>query len=300
MEVSGSDSGKLVTSCATDVGHVRQSNQDDFGEFENDAGCKLLVVADGMGGHAGGEVAARTCVERVGEVFRSASGNYDAVLRRALEDANDCVYRMGVETPGLRGMGTTAVAIVFDPAQPDTAWVAHVGDSRAYRLHDGRLQRLTDDHSWVFEEVRRKRITPEEAEVHPRRNALLRSIGVDAGIEVDVQRVPVAAGDRFVLCSDGLWGEVRDPAIASLMAEHDPETATRELIERANLNGGRDNITVVFAEVPDSRGATAGTPPPSGRPQPPGLAGRGRTLGIAAVVAGIAIVVLTWIALGSG
>ncbi|MDJ0848119.1 MAG: Stp1/IreP family PP2C-type Ser/Thr phosphatase [Myxococcota bacterium] len=293
-----SDSWDLVIASATDVGLVRKANQDHCGDFTNAAGCRLVVVADGMGGHAGGEVASRTCVEHVGELFGSASGDPETFLREAMQQANDRVYRMGIETPGLRGMGTTAVAMLFDPARRDRAWVAHVGDSRAYRLHRGQLQRITDDHSWVFEEVRKKRLTPEEAEVHPRRNALLRSIGVDTRVETEVQTVPVASGDRFVLCSDGLWGEVDDEGIAVIMAGKDPEPGAQALVDLANLNGGRDNVTVAFVAVPGPVDAVVpgSIAPGAARPRD---AGRRRTLGVAAaVLAGAALVLLTWIALG--
>ncbi len=294
MAPSRSDSWQLVTACATDVGQVRKSNQDAAAEFESASGCRLVVVADGMGGHAGGEVASRTCVEHMGELFRSFGGNPEAFLRRALQEANDLVFRLGVETPGLRGMGTTAVAILFDPARRDRAWVAHVGDSRAYRLHQGQLVRITDDHSWVFEEVQKRRLTPEEAEVHPRRNALLRSIGVDFRVEVEVQSVSVAGGDRFMLCSDGLWGEVDDSDIASALAEKEPEPGAQSLVDLANLNGGRDNVTVACVAVPGAVAAPTDGPTRLRAPD------RWTLRIAAAVLAGVVLVGLAWIAFGSG
>lgn len=291
----------LVTACVTHVGQVRSANQDDVGEFTNPSGCRLIVVADGMGGHAGGEVASRTCIERIAEVFQSATGDHETVLRTALEAANERVYRLGMATPGLRGMGTTAVVMLFDPEESDSAWVAHVGDSRAYRLHEGKLDRITDDHSWVFEEVRQQRLTPEEAEVHPRRNALLRSIGVDPGVEVDTRRVDLAGGDRFMLCSDGLWGEVDHQTIAGVLASQDPKTGAQELVDLANRNGGRDNITVAWVAVPGAVDTMPLAPMPAKLSARFARGTRARALGIAAaVVAGIAIVALAWLVLGSG
>ena len=147
------------------------------------------------------------------------------------EAANERVFRMSVESPHLRGMGTTGVALLLGPA--GAAWVAHVGDSRAYRLRQGRIELLTEDHSWVGEEVRARRLTPEEAEVHPRRSALLRSIGVDPEVEVDVTPVPIESGDRFLLCSDGLSGVVPHAEITATIAREAPDDAARLLIERA-------------------------------------------------------------------
>jgi len=255
------DIREASTACATDTGRVRATNQDEVGEFSDATGARLLVVADGMGGHAGGEVASRVCVECMAEIFQAESEDPEPLLKRLFLEANERVYRMGNETPGLFGMGTTAVALLLDPRHPGSAWVAHVGDSRAYRLRAGTLDQLTDDHSWVYEEVRNHRLTPEEAEVHPRRNALLRSIGIDADVDADVRRVDVAAGDRFLLCSDGLWGELPATTIADVLGRQQPAPAARELVDRANEAGGHDNITAALLTLPDpDRKPTRRTP----------------------------------------
>ena len=193
-------------------------------------------------------------------------------------------------------MGTTAVALLFGPGP--SAWVAHVGDSRAYRLRQGRLEVITQDHSWVFEEIRARRLTPEQAEVHPYRNALMRSIGVDPGVEVDVARVPIEAGDRFLLCSDGLWGELDHDTMADVAATGDPRDCVHRLVDLANISGGHDNVTVQLAALPggqwaDPRDAAA---PATTGPSPL----RRRPLAVlGAAGAALLLGVLLWLALGA-
>ena len=147
-------------------------------------------------------------------------------------------------------MGTTGVALLLEP--DGRAWVANVGDSRAYRLRDGRLEQLTLDHSLVAELVRRGMLTAEEAQVHPRRNEVLRSLGVEAEVSVDVTAVDVQAGDQYLLCSDGLSGVVDDQEIAAVLIAEAPADAVRRLVDAANERGGPDNVTVLIARV--SRG----------------------------------------------
>jgi protein phosphatase len=232
------------------VGRVRSANQDVCGEFENAEGYRLFVVADGMGGHRGGETASRLALETIGTVFDREFGDPDSLLSRAFRAANDEVHRVGSSDPALRGMGTTGVAILIGPR--DKGWVAHVGDSRAYRLRDGRFDPITEDHSWVGEEVRRGRISADDAIEHPMKNVLLRSIGVGPNVEVSAAALDLRSGDRYLLCSDGLWGEVDDPAIAQVLARESPSTAVRELVDLANAHGGSDNVTVVIAALIDA------------------------------------------------
>jgi len=233
----------------SDVGRVRSANQDACAEFENAEGYRLLVVADGMGGHRGGETASRLAVEAIGRVFECDFGEADTLLARAFRAANDEIHRAGVSDPELRGMGTTGVAILIGPR--DEGWVAHVGDSRAYRLRDGRFEQITDDHSWVCEELRQGRITAAEASEHPMKNVLLRSIGVVANVDVSVSAVEVHPQDCFVLCSDGLWGELDASTIAEVVARESASNAARELVELANAHGGKDNVTVQVVRVID-------------------------------------------------
>jgi protein phosphatase len=230
----------------TDVGAVRQTNQDALGECA-DGPLRAFVVADGMGGHAGGETAARMAVETVQAVFGSAPGGIDARLRAALEAANAAVYEEQLRNPRVAGMGTTGVALGFGP---DGAFVANVGDSRAYRMRSGSLVQLTRDHSVVAELERRGYITAEQAAVHPRRNEVLRSLGTEESVDVDVDPVEVAPEDVFLLCSDGLSGVVPDAEIAALLVRQPAGDAARALVEAALAAGGPDNVTVQIVRAP--------------------------------------------------
>src|SRR5262245_52365739 len=201
-----------------------------------------------MGGHAGGEIASRLAVDAIGEVFRQAKHRDGELLRSALHAANERIFDLAYECPELRGMGTTAVALLMSGDRP--AWVAHVGDSRAYRLRRRRLVRLTEDHSWVRREVRGGRLRSFEASHHPRRSVLLSCLGAEPVVEVDVSEVPVEPGDRFLLCSDGLWNEVSDKEISRIVRRNNAVEAVRALVDLANERGGRDNITVQAAFLP--------------------------------------------------
>jgi protein phosphatase len=247
------DPKSIETASLTDVGRRRASNQDAFGELMAASGARLLVVADGMGGHAGGATASRVAVEIIEEVVGRSTEAPETLLRAALETANSRVHEEAQKDASLSGMGTTGVALLF---QPDgSAWVAHVGDSRAYRLRDGKLEQLTPDHSLVAELERRGMITAEEAQAHPRRNEVLRSIGVEPEVEVDVAQVDARPGDQYLLCSDGLSGVVNDDEIAAELLRAPPEVAARRLVDAANERGGPDNITVQIARVPVSGAA---------------------------------------------
>jgi protein phosphatase len=239
----------VATAAASDTGRMRQRNEDAFGEFERDDGARLLVVADGMGGHAGGEVASRIAVEAIGAVFlREAEAAPEAGLRLGFAEANAHIHHVAEDTPGLFGMGTTATAVWL--AADGSGVAAHVGDSRVYRLRGSRLACLTADHSWVAEELRAGRLDPAEAPVHPLRHALLRALGVDREVEVDVAALALRPGDRLLLCSDGLWGELPEDAIGRELARGAPERCARALVDAANRAGGRDNITVLVAVLP--------------------------------------------------
>ena len=222
------------------VGNVRETNQDraHFGGF-------VAVVADGMGGHQGGEMAASIAV----------SGFVDVVdpippggLVELVEDANRAVFERASD-PDLRGMGTTLVAITLRPTESSVS-VVNVGDSRAYLLRDGELNQLTLDHSLVEDLVRQDRLTPDEAANHPQRNILTRALGIASHVEVDRFLVPTNVGDRFLLCSDGLFNEVTEPEITRILTE---TAATNEaadtLVEAALSGAARDNITVAVIDV---------------------------------------------------
>ncbi len=232
----------------SDIGIVRTSNED-----SGYAGPALLVVADGMGGHAAGELASATAVATLAEVSGS---DLDADPVADLADAVALITeRLGevvAEQPGYAGMGTTLTAIAW---LGDRVAVVHVGDSRAYLLREGSLDRITHDHTFVQTLVDAGRITAAEAAVHPRRSLLTRAIDGNQAVEPDISVREVHPGDRFLLCSDGLTGVISDPQLAALLAEGDPTGVVGALVELALERGAPDNVTVVIADVveaPDS------------------------------------------------
>jgi protein phosphatase len=233
---------RLVTGAATDVGRVRDGNEDAY--LVDDA-MGLVAVADGIGGHRAGEVASATAIE----ALRAAVGS-GRTLREAIEDANAAVFAKAQTDMNLRGMGTTMTAGTL--VAGNTILLGHVGDSRAYLLRDGELQQVTVDHSLVEELVQEGRLTADEAAVHPQRSIITRSIGTDPEVSVDVYPVELVPGDRLVLCSDGLTDMVHPDAIAAIVRrEDDPARAANALVDAANQAGGVDNITVVVVAVTD-------------------------------------------------
>jgi protein phosphatase len=197
-------------------------------------------------------------VETVSSVVSSSQEAPDVALRAALEAANRVVHDESQRNEALAGMGTTGVAVLFSP--DGLAFVANVGDSRAYRMRNGALEQITFDHSLVAELQRRGMITEEEALVHPRRNEVLRSLGVEADVQVDLHRLDLQPGDLFLLCSDGLSGVVRDAEIADVMHREPPAQAVRTLVDFANSRGGPDNVTVQIARIPAPESDPAGEP----------------------------------------
>jgi len=243
----------------TDVGRKRRHNED---AYLLDAERGLFVVADGMGGHAAGEVASRITVESIQEFIAGTEEEHENTwpfgfnnryslegnrLTTAVEKANEKVMRAVQNRPELKGMGTTVVAALFEP---DRATLVHVGDSRAYLLRKGVLQRLTDDHSWVQEQVNAGILSEDEAKTHPLKNVVTRALGGAAHVAVDLIEVPIHQGDRFLLCSDGLTGMVSDEQITEHMsADNLLEKVVRGLVEMANEHGGVDNVTAIVVEV---------------------------------------------------
>jgi serine/threonine protein phosphatase PrpC len=231
---------KLANGSATHTGLVRGNNEDSY--LVDDA-HQLFAVADGIGGHRGGEVASRTAIEALRAAVASGRPVNDAISR-----ANTAVLERAAGDPDLTGMGTTMTAVVVGGAQQ--LLVGHVGDSRAYLLHEGILTRLTDDHSLVEELVREGRLTAEQAESHPRRNIVTRALGTDPDLEVDLYNVDVMPGDRILICSDGLTTMVRERDIERLLRnEPDPQRAAEQLVDAANRAGGEDNTTIVVIDV---------------------------------------------------
>ena len=239
---------------ATDVGVVRAVNQDAFGRFDDaQRGEILLVVADGLGGHRGGEVASRMAVERLGQRVFEGRADPPSRLRAAIEHANEEIFRASHGDTSLDGMGTTVVCLLLsENGGAHVAHVAHVGDSRLYRLRAGRIDSMTEDHSLVATLVREGVLSEEAARSDPRRNQILLALGVRPDTEIDVAALEPAPGDVYLLCSDGLHGMLDDAAILSLARRATrPEDVVRKLIAAANDAGGTDNITVVLAQLPD-------------------------------------------------
>lgn len=244
--MSSTASGPWRVASLSDTGTVRVANQDACQEFGRSDGWRLLVVADGMGGHAGGERASQLALEAIGQVFAEGSTDAEALLRRAYEAANAHILETAGRDVKLEGMGTTAVALLL---RPDGAWTANVGDSRLYRLRGRDFELLTEDHSWVQVQVRKGHLSLAEAEGHPYRNRLVRCLGYDSGSQVDIQALDLEVGDTFLLCSDGLWGELAEDEMARVLGDEEPAQAVRTLVSQADRNGGRDNITAVVAKV---------------------------------------------------
>jgi PPM family protein phosphatase len=246
---------KLVAAGVTDVGRVRDGNEDDF---LVDARTSLVAVADGMGGHRGGEVASATALE----ALRAAVASGEAI-RDAIAVANDAVLEKSGSDQQLHGMGTTVTAGTL--ARGGTLLVGHVGDSRAYLARDGQLSQITDDHSLVEEMVRGGELTKEQAEVHPQRSIITRALGIDPEIDVDVYPVELREGDRVLFCSDGLTTMVRQDEIAGILSrEPDPERAAQLLVDAANAAGGEDNVTALVVEVVEDEAVPAAAAPPDG------------------------------------
>ena len=239
----------LRHAAATNVGCVRRSNED---SFYVDAASDVFVVADGMGGHAAGEVAAEIASQRVGEALSDARGTHSAselalILEAAIAEANRQILSRAQEDPACYGMGTTITALCVADG---SYLIGHVGDSRAYLLRGGQLKRLTTDHTLVQQEVDRGTLTDEQARVHPRSNVLTRALGIPGGLASDLYEGTLEAGDRVLLATDGLSAMLPDAEIARLLAAgNDPDDTAGDLVSGANRAGGLDNTTVIVIDA---------------------------------------------------
>lgn len=242
----------------TDVGQRREANEDSFLVLPRN---HLWVVADGMGGHAGGQVASRLTVQEVARsVIRRlaaaerATGvgpiNVPGVVEAAVLDACALVFDTARHYPELAGMGSTCTMMLLYGA---VFYFGHVGDSRAYLIRDGEINQITEDHSLVQEQVAAGLITAEQARHSMMRNIITRSIGFEREVKVDVGAVPALPGDIFLLCSDGLTGEIHDEELLQFVERYGPQKAGRALINEANRRGGDDNSTVVLTQVHSKR-----------------------------------------------
>jgi len=241
----------------TNVGMKRTHNEDNFSIVEESG---LYIVADGMGGHASGEIASKMAVDSMREFFAltandpertwpykmdRSKGYEENRLVTGIKLANLRIFESAQNDARQRGMGTTIVALF---AVEDGVYLAHVGDSRVYRLRDDRLEQLTEDHSLLNDYIKMKRLTPEEIANFPHKNVIVRALGMKDTVKVDTRLEQPRAGDIYLLCSDGLSGPVSDSDMHDVLAgTRDLKTAASRLISRANQNGGPDNVTVVLA-----------------------------------------------------
>lgn len=251
---------RVIATGETNVGMKRTHNEDNFTCLDDD---HLYVVADGMGGHASGEVASQMAIDTLREFFRATTADPEATwpykmdksrgyeenrLITSIKLANLRIYEAAQRDPKLRGMGTTAVGILV---VEDGVLIAHVGDSRVYRVRGGAMTQLTEDHSLLNDYIKMKRLSEEEIANFPHKNVIVRALGMKETVKVDTQLDKPQSGDIYVLCSDGLCGPASDAEIEEIVLaeQKDLKAAANRLIERANANGGPDNITVVLAKV---------------------------------------------------
>jgi len=240
---------RVTGAAATDIGLVREGNEDSYLTEE-----PLFAVADGMGGHRGGEVASHLAVETLEKMFKEGAGD----LPDQVQEANRVVFERSVLDRKVAGMGTTLTAALVEG---DRVRLAHVGDSRAYLLRDGELRLLTEDHTLVHRMVSEGEISKEEAETHPQRSVLTRALGVDAVVDVDDDTFLVRPDDRLLLCTDGLTSMVAEDQIGEVLRTvRDPQEAAERLVRMANEAGGMDNTTVVILDFSDDDDDAAAEP----------------------------------------
>jgi serine/threonine protein phosphatase PrpC len=252
---------RLISYSLSDVGKKRDHNEDSF--LVNDA-LSLYAVADGMGGHQAGERASKMALEGLVGLIAKGEERADALaaLREAAQSSGAKIFAAAQADESLHGMGTTLTSLWF---QRGRAYLAHVGDSRAYLYRDGRVQQLSDDHSWVSEQVRAGMMTEDEAKESKFRHIITRSVGFEKEVQVDSAAIPVQAGDCFVICSDGLSNYVEHEELARILQARFYREVPRLLVDLANDRGGDDNVTVVVIHVANdaSRAPTQPSSSPS-------------------------------------
>ncbi|MBR0277806.1 MAG: Stp1/IreP family PP2C-type Ser/Thr phosphatase [Clostridia bacterium] len=219
-------------------GLIRPTNQDAYYIDENNG---WVVVADGMGGHKGGEIASSITVNKIKESMKK---NND--LKKAIEFANDEVYKMSNQNPEFAGMGTT---VVLCAVEKDEVKIAHVGDSRAYKITDDEIMKITKDHSIVQQLIDSGTITEEQAKYHPQKNLITRAVGTDRDVLIDFNTVKIKKDEYILICSDGLSSYTDEQVIKQIVNKNEPDKAVKKLIDTANENGGKDNITVVLIKA---------------------------------------------------
>ena len=251
---------QLSVAAGTDVGRIRAGNEDSL-YADADAQRGLFIVADGMGGHAAGEVASEMAVQTVARElapFRDLSGPAIGVgMAHALREANRAIYERTIVEADKQGMGTTASCMIMGGGR----WIiGHIGDSRIYLVRDGVLRQITKDHSYVQEQVDAGFLTPEQARYHPYSNVITRCVGANAAVEADVLEGELQNGDLYILCSDGLTGMVEDPQLKKIIETRGtPGRMVDAMITEANRRGGLDNITAIAVQVLSVHGMPTGT-----------------------------------------
>ena len=274
---------RIEVGATTDIGRVRERNEDSILVEP-----PLFVVADGMGGHRGGQVASRVALETIERLVAEGRGSLPDHVR----GANRAVWDQSVEDERLSGMGTTLTAARVDGA---TALIAHVGDSRAYLLRDGELRQLTEDHTLVARMVKSGEITEAEAEVHPHKNVLTRALGTDQQVEVDEDTITLQDGDRLLLCSDGLTGMVTEDQIQAILENSEqPQQAADRLVKAANRAGGIDNISVVVLEAIGEGDEATPTRRRVAAPSPANVRRWGLRAGLALLIAIVVLFGIRW------
>jgi len=243
----------LTHSTLSDVGKVRKANEDNAGMIERADGAKIFVVCDGMGGHVGGATASKIAVMGILQFLESRDlSNCESAISDALVFANQQVYANSLHNPDLSGMGTTCVLMVI---KDDECYLGHVGDSRIYLHTDRELHRLTKDHSYVQQLVDMGEISDDQAESHPRKNQIMRALGIAADVkpELGARKLSPKNGDRILMCTDGLNGMINDKQIAAILLQNSSrEQCAQQLIKAALENGGKDNVTVTLIDIENS------------------------------------------------
>ncbi|KJJ42863.1 protein phosphatase [Bacillus subtilis] len=243
----------MLTALKTDTGKIRQHNEDDAGIFKGKDEFLLAVVADGMGGHLAGDVASKMAVKAMGEKWNEAEAIPAAPaaceewLIEQILAVNSKIYDHAQAHEECQGMGTTIVCALFTGK---TVSVAHIGDSRCYLLQDDDFIQVTEDHSLVNELVRTGEISREDAEHHPRKNVLTKALGTDQSVSIDTRSFDIEPGDKLLLCSDGLTNKVEGTELKDILqSDSAPQEKVNLLVDKANQNGGEDNITAVLLEL---------------------------------------------------
>lgn len=289
---------RATAGASSHVGRIRQGNEDAYVAIDG-----LYVVADGMGGHSAGEVASSIAVTTLTEIFTSTQPGMTTPERvaEAISVANTAIFNESLDDAEKAGMGTTLTALVVtDPARHEVV-IANIGDSRTYVWRNGVLQQITVDHSHVQALVERGAISPAEARNHYQRNIVLRALGIDSRIDIDLFPFKVMNGDRFILCSDGLVDEAEDAEIENeIRLRTNPQELADSLVDLANAHGGRDNITVLVVDfdidpsvpIPPARPTTSGRADTTTRTQRPRLR-RSTLVALTGAVAAVTALIIT-------